>query len=155
MNGDFGMTKARLKGHPLQEKLASLLKAKELRNIALDEWKSTYTLKNSIFNIKDLRLTSGNIGMELNGDQHLVKETIDYHTKLFLPGRYKNAIASVISKQAAEALTQENGTIMVPLRVTGTQQNPKIVPDKEVIGPIVKDYLKKKAGDVLKNLFDG
>lgn len=155
MNGDFGMTKSRLQGHPLQEKLATLLNAKEFRNIVLDKWKSTYTLDNSVFTIKNLRLTSGDIGLELNGTQHLVKETINYQMKLFLPGRFKSAIASVITKQAADALTQKNGTIMVPLRVTGTHQDPKIMPDKEVIGPIVKDYLKNKAGDVLKSLFDG
>jgi len=155
MNGDFGMTKSRLQGHPLQDKLATLLSTKEFRNVALDEWKSTYKLDNSVFTIKDLRLTSGDIGMELNGTQHLVKETIDYQMKLFLPGRFKKAIASVITKQATDALTQENGTIMVPLRVTGTHENPKVSPDKEVIQPIIKDYLKNKAGNVLKKLFDG
>jgi len=72
-----------------------------------------------------------------------------------LPGRFKSAIASVITKQAADALTQENGTITVPLRITGTQQDPQVRPDKEVIGPIVKDYLKNKAGNVLKGIFDG
>lgn len=155
MDGSFGMTKSRLKGHPLQDRLASLLKTQEFRNVALDEWKSTYTLQNSVFTIKDLRLTSGDIGMELNGTQHLVNGNIDYQTKLFLPGRFKSAIASVITKQAADALTQDNGTIMMPLRITGTHSNPQIRPDKEVIGPIVKDYLKNKAGDVLKGIFDG
>jgi hypothetical protein len=155
MSGNFGMTKARMKGHPLQTNLASLLKANELNNLALDEWKSTFSLENSIFTIKNLRLTSGDIGMELNGTQHMVKNTIDFQTKLFLPSRFKKGIASVITKKAADALTQDNGTIMVPLRITGTQENPKIVPDKEVIGPVVKDFLKNKAGDLLKGLFDG
>ncbi|MDZ7681855.1 MAG: AsmA-like C-terminal region-containing protein [Fodinibius sp.] len=155
MDGNFGMTKSRLKGHPLQDKLASLFKAKEFRNVVLDEWKSTYTLENNIFTINDLRLTSGDIGMELNGTQHMVNGSINYQTKLFLPGRFKSAIASVITKQAADALTQENGTIIVPLRITGTQQDPQVRPDKEIIAPIVKDYLKNKAGDVLKGLFDG
>ncbi|MGD8749113.1 MAG: AsmA-like C-terminal region-containing protein [Balneolaceae bacterium] len=154
MNGHFGMTKARLKGHPLQEKLATLLKAGEFQNIALDEWKSTFNLDNSILTLKNLKLTSGDIGMEMNGTKHMVKQTIDYQMKLFLPGRFKNAIASVITKQAADALTQKNGTIMLPLRITGTEQDPKISPDKEVIAPIVKDYLKKKAGNVLNKLFD-
>ena len=155
MDGNFGMTKSRLQGHPLQNRVASLLNTPEFKNIALDEWKSTYSLNNSVFTIKDLRLTSGDIGMELNGTQHLVKGNINYQMKLFLPGRFKNAIAKVITKQAADALTQENGTIMLPLRVTGTHEDPKIAPDKEVIGPIVKEYLKDKAGNVLKKLFDG
>jgi len=152
MNGSFGMTKARLKGHPVQDKIASLLKANEFRNIALDEWKSTFKMTNSVLTIKNLRLTSGDIGMELNGTQQMVKGDINYQIKLDLPGRFKNTIASVITKQAADALTQKNGTIMLPLRVTGTQEDPKIAPDKEVITPIIKDYLKNKAGNVLNKL---
>jgi len=155
MNGNFGMTKARLKGHPIQDKLASLLKTNEFRNIALDEWKSTFNMGNSVFTFKNLKLTSGDIGMELNGTQHMVKGDINYQLKLFLPGRFKDAIASVITKQAADALTQKNGTIMLPLRATGTQENPKLAPDKEVMAPIIKDYLKKKAGNVLNKLFGG
>lgn len=155
MNGSFGMTKARIKGHPLQERLAELFKAKEFRNMALDEWKSTFTQQNSVFTFKNLRLTSGDIGLEMSGTQHMVKETIDYQMKLYLPGRFKSAIASVITEQAANALTQDNGTIMVPLRITGTHNNPKVSPDKEIISPIVKDYLKDKAGNVLKKLFGG
>lgn len=155
MDGDFGMTKARLKGHPLQDRLATFLSAKEFRNIALDEWESTYTLKDNVFTIKDLRLTSGNIGAEMNGTQHMIKGDIDYHMKLFLPERFQKGIASVISKQAVAALTQENGTIMVPLRITGTHSDPKVSPDKEAIAPIVKEYLKDKGGNILRNLFDG
>lgn len=155
MDGNFGMTKSRLQGHPLQDRLASLFKADELQNVALDEWKSTFTLDNSIFTIKDLQLTSDDIGLELNGTQHMVKGDIDYQMKVLLPGRFKNAIASVITKQATEALTQDNGTIMVPLRVTGTHEDPKVSPDKEVIAPIVKEHLKDKAGNVLKSIFGG
>ncbi|WP_138431617.1 AsmA family protein [Fodinibius saliphilus] len=155
MEGDFGMTKARLKGHPLQNKIAVFLKADELRNIALDKWQSTYTLKDNVFTIKDLRLTSGNIGAEMNGTQHMQTGKINYQLKLFLPERFKGAIASVISKQAATALTQENGTIMVPLRVRGTQTKPVVTPDEKAITPIIKEFLKNKAGNALKKLFDG
>ncbi|MDZ7657924.1 AsmA-like C-terminal region-containing protein [Fodinibius sp.] len=154
MDGNFGMTNSRIQGHPIQIKLAALLNAKELNNIGLDKFNSTYSLKNSVFTINNLRMTSDDIGMELNGTQHMVSGKIDYQTKLFLPSRFKKGIASVISSQAVEALTQENGTIMVPLRMTGTQENPTIRPDKEAIAPIVKDYLKDKGKNLLKGLFD-
>ncbi len=155
MSGSFGMTKARLKGHPLQVTIADFLKRDELKNVALDEWKSTFTVEDSELAIKDLRLTSSDIGMEMNGTQHLVEETINYQMKLFLPERFKGTIASVITKQAAEALTQDNGTIVVPLRIRGTHENPTVTPDQEAIAPIVKEFLKNKAGNVIKNLFGG
>lgn len=153
MDGNFGMTNSRIQGHPIQKQLASLLNAREFNNIGLDKFNSTYTLKNSVFTINDLRMTSDDIGMELNGTQHMVSGEIDYKTKLFLPGRFKKGIASVISTQAVEALTQENGTIMVPLRMKGTQESPKITPDKEAITPIVKEFLKKKGGNLIKGIF--
>ncbi len=152
--GNFGMSKARLKGHPLQEALASMLKADELRNIALDKWTSTFTIENSVLTFKNLSIKSGNIGVEMSGSQHLVNETLDYKMQLHLPGRFKKAIASVITTQAANALEQEDGTILVPFRVTGTMDKPKIQPDKEAIKPILQKYLKDKAGNVLKKLFD-
>lgn len=155
MDGNFGMTKSQLKNHPLQLRLANLLKAQELESVSLDEWKSTFTVSDTVLTIKDLRLTSGDIGIELSGTQHLISESINYQTKLFLPPRFKKTIGSVITSQAAEALTQENGTIMVPLRITGTSNDPNIKPDQEVIKPIIQKYLKDKAGNVLKKLFDG
>ncbi|NGP89487.1 AsmA family protein [Fodinibius halophilus] len=155
MEGDFGMTKARLKEHPLQQKIAAMFNADELRNIALDEWNSTYTLKDNVFTIKDLRLTSGNIGAEMNGTQHLQTSKINYQLKLFLPEKFKGAIASVISSRAVKALTQDNGTIMIPLRVRGTHSKPIVTPDEKAIAPIIKEFLKDKAGNALKKLFDG
>ncbi len=153
-SGNFGMTKARLKGHPMQQKVAGLLNASELENMAMDEWKATYNIKDGVLEMKDLRLTSGNIGAEMEGTQNLENGEIDYQLKLYLPGSFKSKIASVITKQAADALTQDNGTIMVPLKLGGTLEQPKVNPDQEVIKPIVKDQLKDKAGDALKKLFD-
>lgn len=155
MDGNFGMTNSRLRGHPLQERLASLFKADELNNVGLDEWKSTFTLDNSVFTFKDMQLTSQDIGLELNGTQHMTEGDINYQIRLFLPERFQSGIASVVTKQATNALKQDNGTIMVPLRVTGTHENPKISPDKEVIAPIIKEYLKDKAGNVLDKIFNG
>lgn len=153
MDGRFGMTKARLKGHPVQMEIADFLSTPELKNAALDKWESTFTMDNSILSIKNLQLTSGDIGLELNGTQHLVKGTIDYQTKILLPGQFKDDIASVITTQAANALMTKEGTIMVPLRITGTNASPVVRPDKEVITPIIKNYLKDKAGNLLDNLF--
>lgn len=155
MDGSFGMTKARIQGHPVQEKMADFMKTKELKNIALDKWESTFTLKNSVLDIRNLKLTSADIGMELNGTQHLVNGTLNYDAQVLLPARFKKGMASVITEQAVDALTQENGTIMVPLKVTGTQENPNVAPNNDIIKPIIDSYLKKKAGNALNKIFEG
>lgn len=155
MDGSFGMTKARLKGHPIQQKVADFLNTQELRNAALDEWESTFVVDDNILTFQNLKLTSGNIGLEMSGTQHLVREIIDYNLNLHLPGRFKKAIGSVITTQAASALTQQNGALAVPLQVTGTLSSPKISPDQSVIKPAVQNFLKNKAGDALQKLFGG
>lgn len=153
LTGSFGMSKARVVNHPLQQKLSSYTKINELRDVALDKWQSSVSVDDNILTFRDLSLTSDNIGLQLDGTQHLVTDKIDFHVALLLPARFKKTIASVITSQAAEALTRENGTLMVPLRITGNYSSPNIEPDQTVIRPLVQEYLKEKAADTLKKLF--
>lgn len=155
INGNFGMTKSRLKEHPMQLRVTSMFNANDLNTLTMDEWKSTFNVDNRVLTFKNFKLTSGNIGVELNGTKQLTNNTIDYHTRVYLPGKYKDDIASVIGKQAADALEQENGTVLIPLRMTGKEGDPRIRPDQEVIKPIIQEFLKNKAGKALKKLFDG
>jgi len=153
MNGTFTLKNSRVRGHPLQNSLAALLKADELRDIRLDDSENRFSIRNSVLTIENLQLTSGDIGAEMSGTQHLVSSNIDYELNVYLPGRYRDRIASVISSQAVDALTQENGTILLPLRVRGTQEKPQLRPNQDVIQPIIKEMLKKKAGDAIRSLF--
>lgn len=155
INGTFGMSKAQINDHPIQQRLASFTKINVLRDVALDRWQSTISVNDQVMTIKDLSLTSDDIGLELNGTQHLVTDKIDFSISLLLPSRFKNAIASVITSQAADALTRDNGTIMVPLRATGTYSKPFIQPDQNVIKPLIQQTLQDKAKNTLKNLLRG
>lgn len=154
-DGSFGMTRARLRNHPIQISVANFLNSDELKNLALDEWEATFKIDNSVLTLNDFRLTSENIGMELNGTQHLVTEALDYEVLLRLPEQFKSRIASVISSQAADALQLEDGTIGVPLRITGTQSNPTVRPNTSVINQIIEDYLKDNVRDRIRGLFGG
>jgi len=154
-DGSFGMTRARLRGHPIQERIADFLKVDELRSLALDEWTATYTISDAVLTFQDFRLTSENIGVELEGTQHMVTDEINYKATLLLPARFKSGIASVISNRAADALQREDGTMTVPIMITGTSANPQVRPDSELIQEIIRDALRDGAGNVLKKLFDG
>src|SRR5699024_5421514 len=120
LNGTFGMSKAQIENHPLQEKMAGFTRINELKNVALDQWTSSISVDDNVLTLSDLSLTSNNIGLELNGTQNLVNENIDFSISLLLPNRFKNTIAKVITSQAADALTRDNGTLVIPLRVTGS-----------------------------------
>lgn len=153
--GSFGMTRARLRGHPIQEKVADFLNVNELRSLALDEWTAIYTISDAILSFRDFRLTSENVGIELEGTQHMVTDEINYTATLLLPERFKSGIASVISGRAADALQREDGTMAVPVLITGTSANPQVRPDSELIQEIIRDALREGAGNALKKLFNG
>lgn len=154
-DGNFGMTRARLRGHPIQEQIADFLNVDEVRNLALDEWNATFTIADTVLTFEDFRLTSENIGIELEGTQHMINDGINFKATLLLPEQFKGAIGSVISNRAADALQRDDGTLAVPVRITGTSSDPTVRPDSDVIEDIIRDVLQDEAGNALERLFGG
>ncbi|WP_234570477.1 AsmA family protein [Rhodohalobacter sp. 614A] len=154
-SGTFGMTKVRLSGHPIQQKIAEYLKVSELSTLTLDRWNANFTMADAVMTLENFKLTSGNLGLELNGTLNMVSDQIDYKATVLLPERFKKGIASVISTRAADALQLEDGRLAVPLQVTGTTASPKVGPDTVTIDQIVRDYVQQGAKNVLRNLLDG
>lgn len=154
-NGSFGMDKANLNGHPIQVQIAQYLKISELESLVLDEWTANYTIQNSVMTLSDFKLTSGNLGFELNGTLNMVSDQIDYNVTLLLPESFKGGISSVISGRAADALQLEDGRMAIPLRITGTTASPQVLPNTEVIEKVIEDRIRDGAGDILRRLFGG
>src|SRR5690625_7176908 len=85
--GSFGMGRARLRGHPVQETLANWRGADELRSLALDEWTATLSIGESVLTLSDFRLTSERIGSELDGRQHMISDETDHRATPKLPSQ--------------------------------------------------------------------
>ncbi len=105
--------------------------------------------------LENFSITSGNLGIQLDGTLHMLNDQIDYKATLLLPERFKSGISSVISNRAADAMQLEDGRLAVPVRITGTTENPQVRPDTDTIDKIIQDYLKEGAGRILDRLFDG
>lgn len=153
--GTLGMSKVRLAGHPIQAKIAEFLKTPELANLTLDRWNANFIMEGEIMTLENLKLTSGNLGLELNGTLNMLTDNINYKATLLLPERFKKGIATVISGRAADALQLEDGRMAVPIQITGTTASPKIGPDTAKVDQIVRDYIRDGASNVLRNLLDG
>lgn len=153
-SGSFGMTRSRLRDHPVQEQVASWLNIREITNLAIDEWTAAFSINEAVLGFSDFRLTSENIGVELTGTQHLVTDEIDFTAQLLLPGSFRGGIASVISSQAVDALSRDDGIIVVPVRITGTMDNPVISPRQNIIEDIVSEKLQDAGRGVLRDLLN-
>lgn len=151
--GTFGMTKARLQGHPIQEKIADFLNTPELERLTLDEWTANVSIRDTVMTLENLSITSGNLGIQLDGTLHMISDRIDYKATLLLPEQFKRGIATVISSRAADALQLEDGRIAVPVRITGTTENPQIGPDTDTIDGIIRGYIRDGASNILNRLF--
>ncbi|MGM0589210.1 MAG: AsmA-like C-terminal region-containing protein [Bacteroidota bacterium] len=151
-SGTLGMSKARLKDHPIQLQLAELLNSEELENLAMDEWQATYTISQSVLALDDFQLSSGNIGMRMEGTQHLLTDQIDYKATILLPEQFKKGLAAVISDQGVKALQSEEGIIEVPVQITGTMEKPTVKPDDTLVQKAIEDYLKKQGRKLLDRI---
>jgi hypothetical protein len=153
--GTFGMSRASIEGHPIQNKLAEFLKTPELRKLTLDGWSAAFSIQDTVMTLENFSITSGNLGLRLDGSLHMLSDKIDYKATLLLPQRFKNGIASVISNRAADAMQLEDGRLAVPVRITGTTANPQVRPDTNTIDNLIQDYLRDGAGRILNRLFEG
>ncbi len=152
-SGTFGMSRAQMSGHPIQKRVAEFLNTPELEALTLDAWNADFSIKDTVMTIQNFSITSGNLGMQLDGTLHMISDRINYRATLLLPERFKRGIASVISNRAADALQLDDGRLAVPIRITGTTANPQIRPDNETIERIVRDYIEDGARDLLRRLF--
>lgn len=153
-SGSFGMSRANLRGHPIQLKIAEFVRDPRLESVNLDEWEAGFAIRDTVLTLSNLTLTSDSIGFQMNGTQHLLTNRIDYVATLLLPESFKGAIASVISTQAANALQQEDGRMTVPIRITGTTASPQIRPDTRIIEEVIRERAREGAGNVLRRLLN-
>jgi len=154
-NGTFGMHNAKLQGHPVQKELAKLLKAPELDKATLDDWTATYKIDNGILTLNNVKLTSQDIGVEMNGTDNLINDKIDFKMTLLLPGRYGDRLGSLIGSKTVDVLRTDKGVVAVPVLIKGTSEQPHVALDKDVIKKMVEEAAKNTLKKKLKGLFGG
>lgn len=154
-NGSFGMDRARLRNHPVQMKVAGLLGIEELADVSLDAWTASFTIVNGLMTLRDMRLTSKDIGLNLDGTQNMVTDRIDFKVHITLPGSYGSRLERLLTKDGVEALKNEAGMIVVPMAVTGTGSDPNVGVDRDFVQAAITEYLKKKGADAAGRIIRG
>ncbi len=154
-NGTFGMDRARIKGHPTQIKISDLLGIDELKDVSLDAWTASFDIKDGLMTLRDMNLTSKDIGLNLNGTHNLVNDRIAYKVHIALPASYGTRVERLLTKDGVEALKNANGAIVIPMSVSGTSADPSVGLDQDFIKAAIREYLKKKGTDAAGRILQG
>ena len=152
-DGSFGMSGSVLENHPAQLALARFLKQDDLKRLKIDDWQADYAINDGILELRNMNIRSGNLEMQLDGQQNLLTGNLDYQATLLVPKRYAGNLSKIITKKGVDVLTQDDGRVMVPLKITGTSDNVSYQPDDEVIKKLLKDALKDKVKNTIGNIF--
>jgi hypothetical protein len=150
-NGNFGIERARLKGHPTQNVIADLLRSPELKDLSLDNWTALFKIDDGVLTLTDMNLTSKDIGLIMNGTQNLIEDQLNYKIRLRLPERYGDRLAGIVSAEAVTALKQPDGIIILPLVLVGTSEQPRVTIDSEVVQSIVTEYLRRRGTEQVED----
>ncbi|HAC14462.1 MAG TPA: hypothetical protein DCE78_00740 [Bacteroidetes bacterium] len=150
-NGTFGIDRARLRDHPTQKGISTLLKMPEFNDLSMDTWTANFTINNGVMSLTNMNLTSKDIGMTISGTQNLSTGELDYDLQLQLPERLGTRLAGILSTDAVNALKDDDGIIILPLAATGNVDNPRVSIDSEVVERIVTEYLRKRGTDKLED----
>jgi hypothetical protein len=150
-NGTFGISRARLRGHPIQAAVADLLGANELRDMSLDTFNAQFSIGGGIMTLTDMNLTSRDIGMTLNGTQNLIDDRLDYKVQLRLPERYSDRLATLITAEGVAALKNDDNIVILPLAIVGTSENPRLTIDRDLVQQALERYLRGRGQDALED----
>lgn len=146
-SGSFGMDEAELHNHPVQTALSSLLSVEELRDLSLDEWTASYTIDESLLSLDNMNITSRNIGLTMAGTHNLESDALDFSAQITLPERFSGPIAGLITRQGVEALSNDNGLLVIPVHIGGTSENPQPSLDEGRIEDLLSEYLRSRVED--------
>ncbi|KPQ00885.1 MAG: AsmA protein [Bacteroidetes bacterium HLUCCA01] len=149
--GSFGVSRGRLRNHPIQNAAADLLGNNELRDLSLDTFDAQYAIEDGIMTLTDLNITSRDIGMVMNGTQNLLEDRLDYALRLRLPERYDAQLGRLLTPQVVEALKAEEGIVVLPLALVGSSENPRLTIDRDEVQRIAAEYLRQQGVDSVED----
>ena len=138
---------------PMQE-LSRFAEVEELKDVSFKTLSNTITISNGAIQIPEMAISSNVLNLDLSGT-HSFENEIDYVVKMRLGDvlfakRDKNSGNKEFEEHLEIAKRDDDHRI--PIRITGTVDNPEIGISSESIGQSLKESLKKQ-GQELKDLF--
>jgi uncharacterized protein involved in outer membrane biogenesis len=166
--GKASVAEGKLTGVKVNKAVASLVKLPDLEEINFKEWANSFTIADGRIVIKDLKIAALGADYLINGSQGL-DGSLDYGMSMLLSEKSSAGVAIPgFAGEAAKLFKEPNGRVKLDFAVGGTYEAPKVSLDtkpaqkraedlaKQKVNDEAKklgEEAKKKAGDVLKDLF--
>jgi len=153
--GDFGMEEARISEHPTQVSLANLLGLSELRDLSLDQWTAKYDISDGTMTLEDFNLTSRELGLYLSGTHNLIEDRLDYRAEVVMPRTWANRLGDLIPSQGVDALTRDDGKLVLPVSILGSSESPRPGFDDSAVRDRIEESLRDRAEEEGREIIDG
>ncbi len=119
---DLNINEAEFSGHPLFLKLAELFQAKDLQQLRFSQVTARIFTKQGIATIKRLHLMGPIVQAEGTGTAGLLDKKLDLRLLLQIRAQYVGKIPPL--RDIVTKISDEHGFVQLPLRVTGTFDEP-------------------------------
>jgi len=133
----------RILNHPLVDRFAELFRVKELRTLNFYTLKLEAGAQDGVGTVRSLVLRGPDAQATATGTLGLVDQRLDLRVAVAVPRRVAGRL--VRRAEVLDALTDEQGWSKVPLRLSGTLEDPTYGLDTEALARMGAKVLEKKA----------
>jgi AsmA protein len=138
---DLNINEAEFSGHPLFLKFAELFEAEELQHLRFSQVTARIFTKQGIATIKRLHLVGPVVQAEGTGTANLLDKKVDLQLLLQIRAQYVGKIAPL--RDIATKISDGHGFVQLPLKISGTLEEPVYGLDERWLSKTVKKLAAK------------
>jgi len=164
--GKASFTEGKLTNWDFANKMTGFLNLKQFEEEPIKELKNKFAIKGARLYFEDFLATSKKADWKLDGSIGLLDQSLDYSLNILLSPEVSSQV-NILGEQT-KLLMDEQGRLLIPLKISGLASSPKFAIDLSLVGQKlqnqlkqnlqekkseVKEDLQKKAKEALEGLF--
>ena len=142
---DLNINEAEFSGHPLFLKFAELFEAEDLEHLRFSQVTARIFTKQGIATIKRLHLMGPVVQAEGTGTAGMLDKKLDFKLLLQIRAQYVGKIAPL--RDIATKISDAHGFVQLPLRISGTLEEPIYRLDERWLSETVKKLAAKPTNE--------
>jgi hypothetical protein len=138
LEGRFTIVRGRFASDEIQQKIAELShraqgkKADVQQERVASDFTGRFALRHGVLKLPAVTFNVPGADVRLSGQYALRRETLDFHGNLFMDAKVSQTVGGFKSVllRAADPLFRRDGRTVIPIKITGTRQDPSFGLDK-------------------------